>query len=146
MWNTLFVKKKGKKNKSFEWFTFFKKFKNLVVFKVAHVYSNQLLLYNFLKFWNLPLAHRIWKLKMHIFGISEVFAIRKTTKSLVGQLNVIKKPVCFRTTNFILLFDLCWTSIFRKYLYNKLNDRKKIINKIFSLFPHKQINFFIFLL
>jgi hypothetical protein len=61
------------------------------------------------------------------------------------SLNVIKKPVCFRTTNFILLFVLCWTTIFRKYLYNKLNDRKKIINKIFSLFPHKQIKIYIFL-
>jgi hypothetical protein len=41
-----------------EWFAFFEKFKNPVVLKVAYSYCNQLLFYNFLKFWDLPLAHR----------------------------------------------------------------------------------------
>jgi hypothetical protein len=49
-----------------EWFAFFEKFKNPVVLKVAYVYHNQLLFYNFLEFWDLPLAHPPGRLKNFI--------------------------------------------------------------------------------
>jgi hypothetical protein len=48
------------------WIAFFEKFKNSVVLKVAYVYHNQLLFYNFLKFWDLPLAHWPWRLEIFI--------------------------------------------------------------------------------
>jgi hypothetical protein len=47
------------------------------------------------------------------------------------DINVLKKPDCFRTTNFILLIVLCWTTVFRTYLYTKPNDRNH--NTIFFL-------------
>jgi hypothetical protein len=58
---------------------------------------------------------------------------------------VLKKPDCFRTTNFILLIVLCWTTVFRTYLYTKLNDRKKITTQyFFSLSSQTKNNFYIF--
>jgi hypothetical protein len=66
----------------------------------------------------------------------------------VLQLNVLKKPDCFRTfrtTNFILLIVLCWTTVFRTYLYTKLNDRKKITTQyFFSLASRTKNNFYTF--
>jgi hypothetical protein len=59
--------------------------------------------------------------------------------------NVIKKPDCFRTTNFILLIVLCWMTVFRLYLYTKLNDRKKITTQyFFSLALRTKNNFYTF--
>jgi hypothetical protein len=63
------------------------------------------------------------------------------------QLNVLKSPNCFFwTTNFILLIVLCWTTVFRTYLYTKQNDRKKITTQyFFSLASQTKNNFYTFI-
>jgi hypothetical protein len=61
------------------------------------------------------------------------------------KVNVLKNSDCFWTTNFILLIVLCWTTVFRTYLYTKPNDRKKSQHNIFSLSHRKQKIIFIHL-
>jgi hypothetical protein len=55
-----------------EWFVVFEKFKSPVVSKDAYVYYNKLVLYNFLKFSDLPLVSIIFPLKKkyHILNSS----------------------------------------------------------------------------
>jgi hypothetical protein len=58
--------------------------------------------------------------------------------SIEFKLNVLKNPDCFWNTNFILLIVLCWTTVFRTYLYTKQNDRKKITTQYFFSLLHRR--------
>jgi hypothetical protein len=73
-----------------EWFAFFEKFKNPVVLKAAYVYHNQFLFYNFLKFWDLPLAHRPWRLKRYgTFSGSKLLADFKNVHGLYVWMSIL---------------------------------------------------------
>jgi hypothetical protein len=97
--------------------------------------------------WIWPQKNRVHiDIALFIFCVCYSIQICVEFTRLCLDLNVIKKPDCFRTTNFILLIVLCWTTVFRKYLYNKLNDRKKITTQYLFSLSCKQIIIFIFLL